>query len=135
MTSFFPTGIIKGISMIGVGVKWAYLKEWESSVNLDFFVGYSYISAFEGTFTGNEVEVGATVSRDFVNMKPYCGLGTILSKGRVNPTFATSDQTSGTAYTVHGFVGMEIEMLMNLSVQLDLMNLLPAGTVFIGKRF
>lgn len=135
MFNFFPFSLVNSISTFGGALKWTFFQETKSWLNGAAYIAFTNISAFEKTFTGGTVELGALLSKDYVRLKPYLGFGLIFARGSVTSSLARTTDNTGAYSTLHAFVGAEIEMPVNLGFQLDMFNLAPAGTLFVGKKF
>lgn len=134
--SFIPTNIINTISTYGVGLKWTFSREQEKYASLAMFLNYTGISAFSGSYTGGDVELGIMAGKDYVRLKPYIGLGLLFAYGSVSPgLMRAGQQYNNTEGTIHIFMGSEIELPINIAFQIDLMNLTPMGSIFLGKKF
>jgi len=133
--SFFPSGIISTISSYGGILKWTFLHEAEHSISAAGYGGYTKISAFDSTYEGSDWEFGVVASKDYVRTRPFAGLGLLFASGSVPPSFAKTPKFSGSQSTIHIFLGLEVELPVNVTLQFDLMNLSPSGSLFLGKKF
>jgi hypothetical protein len=131
--SFFPAGL-NTLSGVGGILKWNFLPENEEWVSMAAFFGVTGLNAFQGEFKGTNFELGISVSKDYVRMRPYLGAALMLAKGEIAPTLATANTTAALAGS-HFFLGAEFELPFNFTLQADLINLDPMITAFIGKRF
>ena len=68
-------------------------------------------------------------------MKPYLGLGILMANGTIDPSYVTATSNSTWNSTIHISLGTEIELPLNITAQLDLMNLAFGGSLFVGKKF
>lgn len=133
--SFLPSVGPDLISTFGMGIKWTCLTEMEYPVNGALFLMSTSVNAFGNTLKGNNLEIGMVISRDHVRFKPYLGLGLLFAKGSIPRSLSRSEHISGSYSTVHTFIGAEIELPVNITVQFDLINLSPTGSIFLGFHF
>ena len=138
--NFFPAAVPSLPSTVGGTVKWDLLNEREHYVEASAYGGYTVAEAYEGDFKGSAYELGVLVSRDFVAMKPFLGIGGVFGTGTVHPRLAQTQKVEGTSLNMRAFMGAEFDMPLNISCQLELTNLAPnsvslSSAVFLGKRF
>lgn len=132
--SFFSNKFFDTLVSVGSILKYTFYSEKQSWVSAAAFLGYTGSSGFKGDFKGTNLEFGAYFSKDYVRLKPYLGAALLLARGEI-PQTAAIEKFSGWASTIHFFLGIEFEFPVNVTVQLDMMNLSPSGSLFIGKRF
>lgn len=131
--NYFPENIMNVLSSMGGSVKWMIIDERESEFSGSVYGAYTNLSGFEQSFTGRNIELGAVFSKDFVRLRPFAGAGLIFSTGKVASNFAVrSNERDGTHYTVHSYLGCEILLPMNVTVEIDMMNLSPMLTLLVG---
>lgn len=133
--NFFPFSLVNSISTFGGSLKWSFLDEAATFMHGAAFFSFTNISAFDRTYSGSNIEIGGVISKDYVRLKPYLGAGILFAKGSVNPGLARTSDNTGSHSTLHGFLGAEIELPVDVGFQLDLMNLSPSGSIFFGKKF
>jgi len=133
--NLFPVSIANSLSTFGGSLKWAFFDENKNWLHGAMFVTFTTITGFDSAFSGNNIEMGAVLSKDYVRIKPYLGGGLLFARGNVAPSYARTADTSGGHSTLHLFIGGEVELPLNVGFQLDLMNLSPSGTLFFGKKF
>ncbi|MBM4316847.1 MAG: hypothetical protein FJ116_05140 [Deltaproteobacteria bacterium] len=123
-------------TMAGIGflAKWTFLDEKNSFLSSSLFTSYTRLNGFNHTFSGNNFEVGVLASQDWVRIKPYLGLGLLLASAKVAPSISPSNQT-GIAFSPHLFMGVEIELVMNMTFQMDFTSLVPNGSLALGYCF
>ncbi len=133
--NLFPVNIANSLSTFGGSLKWTFFNENQNWLHGAAFLSFTNISGFERTYSGNNIEMGGVVSKDFVKLKPYMGGGLLFARGNVSSAVARTADTSGAHSTLHLFVGAEVELPLSLGFQLDLMNLSPSGIIFFGVKF
>lgn len=131
--SFFPSGL-NTLSGVGGILKWNFLPENEEWVSMATYLGVTGVNAFQGEFKGTNLELGLSVSKDYVRMRPYLGASLMFAEGTVSPALAAANTTKLLVGS-HFFLGAEFELPFNFTLQADLINLDPMITAFIGKRF
>lgn len=134
MFAFFSPGISKTMSTFGALGKWTFYDEKENFVSAAAYLSYTGLTGFNETYKGTDVEAGVYFSRDYVSLKPYLGAALLFANANV-PLSVSPLKTSGWQSTVHFFLGLEYELPVNFTVQLDLMNLVPMGSVGLGYKF
>jgi hypothetical protein len=133
--SFFPTSLANTVSTWGGILKWTFYPEDEELLSIAGFVGYTDVQAFNLNFTGSDLELGIYASKDFVRIRPYLGVGVLFTRGTVAPALAATATNSASLTDFHPFLGMEIKLPVDLTVQLDLLHLNPRASFSIGKTF
>ncbi len=134
--NYFPENVMNVLSGMGGALKWNIIDEREEAYSGALFASYTSLSGFEKSYLGSDIEGGILVSKDYVRVKPFAGAGLILSKGQVPSNYAARpDEREGRFHTVHSFVGCEIQLPVNLTFQLDLMNLSPMVTLLVGMAW
>ncbi len=124
-----------GYAANGGILKWCFYQEKEGWLSVSVFSGYTNVSAFRGDYSGNNFEFGFYASKDYVRLKPYVGLSTILAQGGLKSGLAKTAVTSSMRATLHAFIGMELEYPVTFAGEFGLTNLNPSFTLFLGKRF
>lgn len=132
--SFFSNKFMDTLISVGSLLKYTFYSERTSFVSAAIFGGYTSSSGFENTWKGADLEFGAYFSKDYVRLKPYLGASLMFAHGEIPLENATT-KNAGWQSTIHFFLGMEFDFPINLTVQLDMMNLAPSGTLFLGRRF
>lgn len=132
--SFFSDKFLDTLVSVGSILKYTFYSEQETWVSAAVILGYTGSTAFQGDFKGNNLEFGAYFSKDYVRLKPYLGASLLFARGEI-PLAKALEKSSGWQSTIHFFFGLEFEFPVNVTVQLDLMNLSPAGSLFVGKHF
>ena len=122
------------LTSIGCILKYTFYTERENWVSAAMYLAYTGVSAFKESYKGSDIEFGAYFSKDYVRLKPFLGAGLLFARGEVDPLYVLS-KNSGWQSTVHFFLGLEFELPINFTAQLDLMNLSPAGSILLAKRF
>jgi hypothetical protein len=132
---WFPDNVANTMGTLGGLLKYSFITEESRPVSFAGYLGITAVSAFESTFSGRNVELGIIVSKDFVRLKPYVGLGMSKSTGTLNPKYLIVG-TENTASTLsnHLFAGIEFEFPMHITVQADLINLAPSVSLLISKH-
>jgi len=134
--SLFPSSVVNTINTSGLIFKWSYMDEKQGTYSGSLFLGMTSISAFNRQFLGSDIELGAILSKDYVRVRPYAGLGLMKASGEFpSGILQTPTTTSASATLIHLFVGAEFNLPVNFTAQVDFYNLNPALTVFTGKRF
>lgn len=133
--STFPNNNPPGISTAGGALKWTYYREREGIASAAAYFGYTRVWAFHQDYVGNDVEMGTVVSKDFVRLRPYLGAAVLLAQGAVRPALARTPTQGSLQAALHSFIGLEWELPVALGAQLDLMNLTPMASFFLGKQF
>lgn len=133
--STFPIRDPVGVATIGGILKWTFYQEKETWLSAAAYFGYTRVYAFHSDYVGNDVEFGIYFSKDWVRLKPFLGAAMLFAEGSVRPVLAKTAATSALQSTLHTFLGAEWEFPLNLGFQVDLMNLTPMGSLFIGKKF
>lgn len=126
--------LLQTMASVGLLGKWTFLHERDSIASGALFLSYTQLSGFKDTFKGKDFEIGLVVSRDYVRIKPYVGLGLLLASGTVSKSVSPLAQQE-TVFSPHLFVGTEIELPMNVALQLDFTDLVPTGSLSLGYRF
>ena len=134
--NYFPPSVFNSLATFGGIVKWTVWDEKDTWLETAFFLGITSVTAYADSYNGLDEEIGIEVSKDYVRMKPYLGLGLLFAEGSVNGSLAGSPNvTSGFYSTIHSFLGAELEMPVHVTLQLDLFNLAPGGSIMVGKHF
>lgn len=135
--SFFPVSDVNPVATLGVMVKHCFYQETETWLSLAFYGAVTDVEGFNSAYDGTGVEVGVVASRDYVRLKPYVGLGALAVRGEVNPSLLAAGNTDNDTWvtTLHAFIGAEIELPLNFTVQADLYNLSFGMSFFVGKKF
>jgi hypothetical protein len=135
--SFFPTSDVNPVATLGVIVKYCFYQEQSDWLSIAGFIGITDVEAFRSTYHGTDIEVGVVISKDYVRMKPYVGLGILAARGEVDTSLLAAGTTDNDAWysTLHGFIGTEIELPLTFGAQLDLFNLSLGASFFVGKKF
>jgi hypothetical protein len=133
LTFFTPT-IWDTLSSVGTVVKWTFFNESSNFVSAAAYAGYTHLSAFRNVYKGHDIETGAYFSKDYVRLKPYFGAGMLFANGNIMSQFAPVKQ-SAWATTFHFFLGLEFELPVNFTMQIDVMNTTPQGSILIAKKF
>jgi hypothetical protein len=126
--------LLETMASLGFLAKWTFLDEKDSFFSSSIFASYTRLNGFNNTFSGSDFEVGVLASQDWVRIKPYVGLGLLLASAKVAPSISPSNQT-GSAFSPHLFLGVEIELVMNMTFQMDFTSLVPNGSLALGYRF
>ncbi len=132
--NFFSPDIIDSLATIGGILKWNFYKESESWFSSAAYLGYTRVSAFKGSYTGDDFELGIYASKDYVRVKPYAGGSLLFAHGTVPIENAVSSNTAWES-TLRLFLGLEIEMLANLTIQAELIRFSPAASVLVAAKF
>ena len=132
--NLFTPSILDTLSSVGLLMKWTFWDEMETLLSAAFYGGYTRLTAFRGAYTGNDLEVGALLSKDYVRMKPYLGAGWLIANGNVSPDFAPQDRSTWQS-TIHFFAGIELEFPVQVTLQVDMMDMRPQGSILIAKHF
>ncbi len=133
--SFMPTSLSNIVSTTGGILKWSFYNEKESFISGAAFAGYTGISALNGAYKGRDLEVGAYISKDYVRIRPYLGLAMLFANGTIPAVLAKTSVTTVSQNSLHAFLGMEIQLPIELTFQLDLVNLTPRGSLLLAKTF
>jgi len=133
--SVFPSSFMHTTSSYGGILKWTFYNEKENYLSAAAYVGYTKVSAFSGDFEGSDIELGAVASKDYVRLRPYIGAGLLFASGTVRRELSQAADNGGSQSTIHAFIGAEFNFPINVTVQLDFMNLAPQGSLFFGKKF
>lgn len=132
--NFFSPNIVDTISTVGGILKWNFYKESESWLSSAAYVGYTRVSAFKGNYSGDDFEMGVYASKDYVRIKPYMGASLLFAHGTL-PVENTSTSNTAWESTVRMFLGMEVELLVNLTFQAEMVRLSPAGSMLVAAKF
>lgn len=132
--NFFSPDLLDTLSTIGGILKWNFYKESESWLSSAVYLGYSRVTAFKGGYTGDDFEFGIYASKDFVRIKPYLGASLLFAHGTLPETNVALNNTAWES-TGRLFLGMEMELLANLTVQVEMVRLSPAGSLLVAAKF
>jgi len=142
--NFFQPQMLNTPATFGSILKYNFATEDRNWASLSAYLGYTSVSAFTSSkanelsasiaYSGTDLELGAYASRDYVNFKPYAGLGVLVAQGQILPELAAS-QTSAWQGTIHLFMGSEFEWPINFTAQLDFMNLALMGSMAFSFKF
>jgi len=133
--SFLPTGVVNAVNTTGGIIRYTYIKENDNFADGCLFLGYTSVTAYNKSYEGNDFEVGTSFSKDLVRIKPYIGGSLLFAKGTVPRALTTTAKNSSLLGTIHLFIGLEVEMPINLTFQLDFFNLSPMASTFLGVKF
>ncbi len=136
--SFFPTSEVNPVSTLGVILKYTFYQEQADSwLSIAGFFGVTDVEAFRSAYHGTDVEIGVILSKDYVRLKPYLGLGILAARGEVDPSLLAAGFTDNDTWlsTLHAFIGTEIELPLTFGAQIDLFNLSVGASFFVGKKF
>ena len=126
--------LLQTMASIGMMGKWSFIDEKDSFATAALFSSFTQLNGFNDSFSGKDFEVGVLASKDYVRLKPYIGAGIILATASVPKSICTVTQNK-TVFSPHLFVGAEIELPMNISLQLDFADSVPTGSFALGYRF
>ncbi len=135
--NFFPKTEVNPITSFGGLFKYSFFQERYYWLSASLYTAFTRLIAFNNNeFSSSNFEVGAVLSRDYVRIKPYLGIGMLAARGSVkaNKT-STGSEISQWEYTLHISIGSEIFLPLTLTAQLDFFNLSIGGSIFIGKSF
>jgi len=132
--TFLPASV-SNFSSFGGLLKWGFYKESSSWLASAAYFSYAEVTGFSKGYSGSNVEFGVAFSKDYVRMCPYFGGGFLFARGTVLPEYAATPVLSALQTTLHLFMGVEFELPLNITIQADLVNLTPTGTLFIGYHF
>lgn len=135
IASFLPNSINSPVNTWGGILKYSFVTEEDSSYSAAVFGGMTWIRGFNAAYEGMDYEAGIVLSKDFVRLRPYLGATALLATGTVLPAFALTSDNAATRLLIHSFLGAEILLPVSLSFQLDLFNLSPKASIFVGKTF
>lgn len=135
--SLYPASFTGTVSSAGYLLKWSFLNERERYMAAAAYVSYTSITGFSSTYEGSSFEAGGLFSKDYVRFRPYVGLGMLFAHGQVSSALVRAGAiNSAWQSTLHAFIGTEVPLqALDLTVQLDFMNLAPRASVLLGKRF
>lgn len=135
--SFFPTSEVNPISTLGVVFKYCFYQEQADWLSIAAFLGFTDVEAFKSAYHGTDIEVGVVISKDYVRIKPYIGLGILAARGEVDRALLVAGNTDNDAWsnTLHAFIGTEVELPLTFGAQLDFFNLSLGASFFVGKKF
>lgn len=128
----FPFIMRNTVATYGALLKWTVRPEDEYFLATAVFAGYTRMLALNNSLRAHTLEVGISVSKDYVRLRPYGGVAFALSVGDVGSGSGLT--RSGTVNSFKLFAGFELELPMSLSVQLDFLDLLPSASVLVGFR-
>lgn len=131
--NFFPLNSTNSLSTVGAALKWTAVNEDTAPYSAAPYFGVTRFTGFGG-IEGTDFELGGIFSKDLVRFKPYIGGGVVFTSGKIINGLA-SGVDEGNISSIHFFAGTEIELPVNLTFQMDLMNLAFSATVFVGKKF
>ncbi len=134
---YWPSGALLDWGNIGGNLKWTWMDERYSLVSGAFFGAASHCTAFRNAYSGNSLELGVVFSKDFVQIRPYGGMGALFSEGTLSPALVASPAVQNTGYSngLHAFVGIETELTLDLAFQFDWLGAGPAFGMLLGKHF
>ncbi len=131
--SALPSGIINTLAVYGGILKWTFMSERDNLTgSVAAFVGYTHLKGLAG-YTGDDWEAGLIASRDLVRIKPYLGISLLLADGGVSTALVPQFRARELAF--HIFLGLEWELLANISAQVELFNLSPAASISFAHKF
>jgi hypothetical protein len=112
-----------------LGLRYTFADEKENWFAAATYFNFTAIDAYDSTFKGNDYEAGVVVSKDYVRAKPYLGAGFLLASASV----MTAQQMSNSVQVVvHSYFGVELEFPVNVTLQFDLMDFTPSGSLLFG---
>lgn len=126
--------LIETMASYGLLAKWSFMNEQDFFATSAAFTSFTNLSGFNDTFNGKEFEIGILASKDFVRLKPYLGLGLLLATASVPKTVCMITQQK-TVFGPHIFIGAEVELPMNITLQLDFTDWIPSSSFALGYRF
>lgn len=138
--NFFKEDMVATPGTFGAIFKYTYHSETTEWASMAAFVGLTSVSAYHGSilggggYNGKNIEVGTYLSKDYVRFKPYGGLGVLFAEGTVAQMNA-KENVSDWEGTVHLFAGIEFIWPVNLTLQIDFMNLTAMGSLMFGYVF
>lgn len=133
--NFFPTNFANTVTTIGGSLKWAFYTEDTNALSLAAYGTYTEINGFSNKFNASTLEFGAMASKDWVRIRPYLGVGAIFSHGSVDQSLVQSAINTASLMLLHSFLGIEINLPVDLAIQIDLFDLSPSGSFLVGKSF
>jgi hypothetical protein len=129
-------GLFNGIQTYGVGTQWAFYKDpsKDTSFSLDF--RYTHVNVF-GDLKGNVMGLSAQATKDLLVWQPYAGVGFVVANGTADDSLMKEGEDSGpyTTATYHLFVGVRIDLIAKLAIQLDVMGDRPSMGVLLERSF
>lgn len=132
---YLPNTLSNTISTLGIGLKWTYMNEKEAFASGAFYGGLTRIDAFDSNFLGTDFEMGVIFSRDYTRARPYLGGGLLMSAGSLVVPATRLALYDATTFAVHTFAGVEFKLPLSISLQFDIMNLSPMGSILLGISF
>lgn len=134
--NFFPESDFNPVTSVGAILKHTFYQETSNWMSSAVYFGLTSLNAFSGGFTATNLEVGLLISKDYVRLKPFFGMGVLFSQGTLAANLlATNSKQSSWGSTMHLSFGTEIELPISLSAQIDLFNLAFGGSILVGKSF
>lgn len=134
--NFAPAGMLSPVGTFGGMLKYSIYEEKQHWAGLAAYAGYTSVTGFDSNYSGSDLELGAVATKDYVRVRPYLGLGFLVAKGTIGTAFVKDPENDGSMQaTLHSFLGAEFHYPVDVTVQIDLMNLSLMGTVFVGKTF
>lgn len=138
--NFFKEDMVATPGTFGALFKYTYKDETTEWASMAAYMAITSISAYHGSvlgaggYNGKDFEVGTYLSKDYVRLKPYAGLGVLFAEGEITSNLVTETNSDWEA-TIHLFGGIEFNWPVNLTVQLDFMNLTMMGSLMFGYVF
>lgn len=128
--------IFDGIQTYGFGTQWAFYKDTAKATAFTVDFRYSYMDVF-GDLSANTMGLAAQASKDLIVWQPYAGAGFLVSNSNVKGEVLLPGVEEGphTTATYHMFVGVRIDLIAKLSIQLDVMASKPSVGVLLEKNF
>lgn len=134
MVGTFPFKMRNTVATYGALVKCTLRPEDDNWLATAVYASYTRMLALNETLRGHTLEVGLSVSKDYVRLRPYGGIAFAISTGDIDPASGALVTTSGTVNAFKLFAGIELEWPMSLAVQLDFIDLVPAASLLVGFR-
>lgn len=142
--NFFQPLMLNTPGTFGAVLKYCFLTEETAIATTAAYLGYTSVSSFTSSlgselsptvaYKGTDLEAGMLISRDYVKLKPYAGLGVLFAKGEIDPELTVAENSMWQG-TLHLFLGSEFEWPVNFTAQIDFMNLSMMGSLAFAFKF
>lgn len=134
--SLSPAASWGGITTLGLGAQWAYLRFADYATSFSALFDYTYVNAF-GDLKSHNFGLKAQVSRDLVYWQPYAGAGMILARASDIGGIRESGERGESAWVPdwHAYIGARLDFVAKVSAQLDLYGGRPGFAFLLAHQF
>lgn len=134
---FLAKGLFRGIELIlglfpfetttspwslGGALKWTVQPEDEAWLAVALYGSFTSSRFFSGQLSAQAISLGLVLSKDYVRVKPYLGVGVQGIFGVAGTGIASGNASTGLIQGLQAFVGMEFELPVNLTVEVGFLD-------------